>query len=62
MFLLLLIMQGPFKTAKAKSYKRVSFVVLFFRDKIHFCWQQHKTRIKRYKAAPLTWDEFKTFL
>ena len=54
--------EDHFETVGAKGHKRVPFATFFLKDRIHHRWQQHKTRIKRNRAAPLSWEEFKTFL
>ena len=51
-----------FETAGTKGYKRVPFAASFLRERINFCWQQHKTWTERDRANPLTWDKFKAFL
>lgn len=53
--------EDHFKTAGAKSHKRVHFVSSFIKDKILFYWQQHKNEIEYNRAAPLSCEEFKAF-
>ena len=54
--------EDHFETAGAKGHKRVPFAASFLKDRILFRWQQHKNRIERDMAAPLTWDKFKAFV
>ena len=54
--------EDHFETVGAKGHKRVPFATSFLKDRIHHCWQQYKTRIKRNRAALLSWEEFKAFL
>ena len=51
-----------FQMPGAKGHKHVPFAASFFKDGIFFCWQQHKNRIERDRAASLSWKEFKSFL
>ncbi len=51
-----------FETAEAKSHKHVPFIAFSLKNRIFFCWQQHKNRIKYNKVTFPSWKEFKAFL
>ena len=51
-----------FKSAGAKSHKRIPFAATFLKDCILNCWQQHKARTGRTRADTLSWEKFKAFL
>ncbi len=51
-----------FATTQGKDRKRVFFAVSFFKDKIFFCYQLHKTRVERYKTSQWIYNKFKDFL
>ena len=54
--------QNYFETSAAKSHKRVPFTSYFLKNRIFFCWQQHKNKIEHDKAVLPSWKEFKAFL
>ncbi len=54
--------EDHFETAGTKNHKRVPFAAAFLKNCILHRWQQHKTRTKRNRIAPLSWEEFKAFL
>ncbi len=51
-----------FEFAGSLGHKHVPFATGFLKDHILNWWQQHKTRMQHNQLAPMTWDEFKTFL
>ena len=51
-----------FATARAKGPNHIPFATSFLRDRINFHWQQYKRKHKAESTAPITWEEFKTFL
>lgn len=51
-----------FDTACATSSDCTPFAISFLRDRIGFCWHQHKGYIQADGVAPLSWIDFKAFL
>ena len=43
-----------FEIAGAKGHKRVPFAAFSLKDRIFFCWQQYKNRIKHNRATFLS--------
>ncbi len=51
-----------FATCGAIGPKRIPFADSFLRDRINFCWQQHKQKLEAKSSVLISWDEFKAFL
>ena len=52
--------EDHFATAGATGFNRTPFAASFLRNRISFCWHQHK--LQSQAVAPLPWVEFKAFL
>lgn len=53
--------EDHFDTAGATGLNQTSFAAFFFRDRVSFCWHQHK-RLAQDGVASLSWVDCKAFL
>lgn len=51
-----------FETVEVKGHRHIPFATSFLKEKILFCRQQYKSKIKQDSTVLLIWDEFKAFL
>ncbi len=54
--------EDHFATCGAIGPNRILFAASFLRDRINFCWQQHKRKLEAESLVLISWDKFKAFL
>ncbi len=53
--------EDHFATCGATGPNRIPFATSFLRERINFCWQQHKRKLEAESSVPISWNEFKAF-